>query len=240
MPTKYRRLGGLKPPTAIQAKAARTLRKETRRMLNDYAGGVLTEAQARSWQTRFAEIADTMADAISKDMVKYSKRNIESSLGAMASALTVSSYTTPKIQDIIDRHTTDMVGYIRSIPTEYHDKIKRAVIDVEGDAEKLKSVIKDIGHSTESRAEFIARDQISKFNGALNTARMDEAGIKRVMWRHSGGSGTPRPLHVEYDGQIFDLDDPPVIDEDTGERGWAGDLINCRCFMVPVIEERTA
>lgn len=239
MPTKYRRLGGLKPPTAIQAKAARTLRKATRRMLNDYAGGVLTEAQARSWQTRFAEIADTMADAISKDLVKYSKRNIESSLGAMASALTVSSYTTPKIQDIIDRHTTDMVGYIKSIPVEYHEKIKRAVIDVEGDAEKLKSIIKDIGHSTESRAELIARDQISKFNGALNTARMDEAGIQRVMWRHSGGSGTPRPLHVEYDGEIFDLNDPPIIDEETGERGWAGDLINCRCFMVPVIEERT-
>lgn len=239
MPTRYKRLGGLKPPTAIQAKAARTLRKETRRMLNDYAGGVLTESQSRSWQVRFAEMADAMADAISKDMVKYSKRNIESSLGDFASALTVSDYTTTKIQDVIDRHTKEMVAYIRSIPVEYHERIQRAVIDVEGDAERLKGIIKDIGHSTENRAELIARDQISKFNGALNTARMDEAGIKRVMWRHSGGSGTPRPLHVEYDGEIFDLNDPPIIDEETGERGWAGFLPNCRCFLSPLIEERT-
>lgn len=237
MATRYKRLRALKPPSRIQAKAAATLRKAVRRMLNEYDGGVLTEAQARSWQTRFAEIADTMADAISKDMVKYSRRNIENSLGEFASALTIKDYTTPRIQAILNKHTEDMVGYIRSIPEQYHVRVIEAIDQAQGDAQKLTKDLQEIGRVTESRAEFIARDQISKFNGALNTARMHEAGIQHVMWRHSGGSGTPRPLHVEYDGQIFDLDDPPVIDENTGERGWAGDLPNCRCFMVPTIKQ---
>jgi uncharacterized protein with gpF-like domain len=38
------------------------------------------------------------------------------------------------------------------------------------------------------------------------------------------------------DGNVYSFDDPPIIDKNTGERGIPGQAINCRCFMVPVIE----
>lgn len=237
MATRYKRLRALKPPTAIQAKAARTLRKAVRQMTIDYGDGEDVIKLGMSWHTRFAEIADKMSDAISKDMDKYSRRNIENSLGELTSALTIKDYTTPRIQAILNKHTDEMVGYIKTIPVQYHARVIEVIDQAQGDAQKLTKDLQEVGRVTESRAELIARDQISKFNGALNTARMEDAGIEYVTWRHSGGSGQPRPLHVEYDGEIFALNDPPIIDEVTGERGWAGDLPNCRCFMVPTIKQ---
>ena len=93
-----------------------------------------------------------------------------------------------------------------------------------------------IGETVSERAAFIARDQTSKLTTATNASRMKSAGVTRFRWRHSGGSFDPRVLHLQYDGQEFDLSDPPVIDERTGEKGLPGQAINCRCYMVPIID----
>jgi uncharacterized protein with gpF-like domain len=66
---------------------------------------------------------------------------------------------------------------------------------------------------------------------------MQKIGIKKFKWRHSGGGAHPRPLHRNVlNGNIYSFDDPPVIDEKTGQRGFPGQLINCRCVMISVIE----
>ena len=106
---------------------------------------------------------------------------------------------------------------------------------IKGAAEKLVSKTYFIGESVSERAAFIARDQTSKLTSATNIARMKSAGIKKVRWRHSGGSKDPRPMHLEYDGKIFDLDNPPIIEED-GTRGWAGMTYNCKCYLVPIVD----
>jgi hypothetical protein len=73
----------------------------------------------------------------------------------------------------------------------------------------------------------IARDQVRKVTTAINVERAKSAGITKFRWRHSGGGSEPRQDHVDMDGMIFSYDDPPVIDERTGERGYPGQLINC-------------
>lgn len=65
---------------------------------------------------------------------------------------------------------------------------------------------------------------------------MASAGVKKFEWIHSGGGAEPRELHVSYDGQIFDLDNPSIIDRRTGQRGLPGQLIKCKCKMRPVID----
>ena len=35
-------------------------------------------------------------------------------------------------------------------------------------------------------------------------------------------------------GYVFPIDFPPIIDRKTGERGYPGQLINCKCHMEPV------
>ena len=135
------------------------------------------------------------------------------------------------------------VGLIKSIQSQYHEKVFQAVMNNVGDAEAIKGAAEKlvsktyfIGESVSERAALIARDQTSKLTTATNAARMKSAGVTRFRWRHSGGSYNPRKLHLSYDGQEFDIDNPPIIDERTGERGLPGQAINCRCYMVPVID----
>lgn len=136
----------------------------------------------------------------------------------------------------MDALTAENVGLIRSIPSQFHDKITGAVTRSLASGGSVFDAIDSLGAVTAERAAFIAIDQTRKVTSALNIERMKEAGIKQVEWIHSAGSSQPRPLHVEYDGRIFDLADPPVIDERTGERGWGGQLINCRCSTRPVVD----
>ena len=66
---------------------------------------------------------------------------------------------------------------------------------------------------------------------------LQAVGLNKYEWIHSGAGQQPREFHRDVlNGQIFDLDDPPIIDEDTGERGIPSQLINCRCTMRPVLE----
>ena len=69
----------------------------------------------------------------------------------------------------------------------------------------------------------------------MNRVRLQKLGVHKYMWHHSRGSLHPRKLHEKYDGQIFEFDNPPIIDEKTGERGGPGQLVNCHCFAAPVV-----
>ena len=104
------------------------------------------------------------------------------------------------------------------------------------------------GAITMAWAEMIADDQINKASERLRVAKWKKNGVRMVRWIHCG-MDEPRPYHREkwnggsgiFDGRpnglngyIFPIDFPPVIDPHTGERGYPGQLINCRCHLEPV------
>jgi len=72
----------------------------------------------------------------------------------------------------------------------------------------------------------------------INTSRLQKLGVKKVMWHHSHGANDPRKLHQEMDGNIYDLDNPPVVGIMYGQevRGWGAAVPNCRCVVSPVLE----
>ena len=99
------------------------------------------------------------------------------------------------------------------------------------------------------RARFIADDQIAKATERMLVEKWRKNGITMVRWVHSGLS-EPRPYHRTkwngksglydrrpngLDGFIFPIDHPPVINLSTGERGYPGQLPNCRCHLEPVV-----
>jgi len=86
------------------------------------------------------------------------------------------------------------------------------------------------------RARMIAHDQTRKAYNNLNRGRMEKLGLKKFKWLHTGGSAHPRKLHQMLNGLVFSFDDPPIIDEKTGERGIPGQAINCRCRMQVVLD----
>ena len=147
----------------------------------------------------------------------------------------------------------DNVNLIKTIPSKYFDKIGKAVeLRTVGKMSRgaLVKRIKELGGVTQRRAELIADDQTAKVTERMMLARCRNAGIKRVMWLHSSISMHPRDYHKtrwdghtgQYNGKpnglngyIFPIDKPPVIDRKTGERGYPAQLINCKCYLTPVL-----
>lgn len=139
----------------------------------------------------------------------------------------------PNIAERVNTLTAGNIQLIKSIRSQYLDKVQNAVMQamVRGSLNKdLAAQIKDLGKTTEKRAMFIARDQSSKLNAALTQARHEEVGVKKYMWSTSGDERV-RESHAEKDGLIFEYANPPA---DTGHPGHD---VNCRCVQIPVLDD---
>ena len=187
------------------------------------------------WGKFFGKLARSLAGRVVNRINQTSKRNLDASLKDLSGGLTIKTPKMPAAMlSELQAATRVNVGLIKSIQSQYHEKVFQAVMNNVGDAESIKGAAEKlvsqtyhIGETVSERAAFIARDQTAKLTTATNASRMKSAGVTRFRWRHSGGSADPRKLHLGYDGQEFDIDDPPVIDERTGERGLPGQAINC-------------
>lgn len=139
----------------------------------------------------------------------------------------------PNISERVNTLTAGNIQLIKSIRSQYLDKVQNAVMQamVKGTLNKdLSTQIKALGQTTEKRAMFIARDQSSKLNAALTQARHEDVGVTKYMWSTSGDERV-RDSHAEKDGQIFEYANPPA---DTGHPGHD---VNCRCVAIAVFDE---
>ena len=139
----------------------------------------------------------------------------------------------PNIAERVNTLTAGNVQLIKSIRSQYLDKVQNAVMQamVKGALNKdLAAQIKDLGKTTEKRAMFIARDQSSKLNAALTQARHEDVGIKKYMWSTSLDERV-RDSHADKEGLVFEYTNPPA---DTGHPGHD---FNCRCVAIPVLDD---
>lgn len=189
----------------------------------------------------FSKAAGGLAEALAKGISRQSAVGLEQSLKHVSGGVTLKTDVLGgAVGDVVKASIKQNVALIKSIPQKYFLDIEGAVMrsiqsgrgmaDLQPHLEKTYGV-------TKRRAALIARDQTSKATTAINRARMQGLGVKKFKWLHSLGGKEPRPLHRDVlNGNVYSFDDLPVIDEKTGERGLPGQLINCRCRMVPVIE----
>ena len=154
------------------------------------------------------------------------------------------SAISPEKSEIMKALLFENVSLIRSIPNEYFKQITGSVARSIENGEGIRQLVKDLysyGSKTNRRAELIAQDQTRKAYNSINLRNFQENGIRKFKWLHSGGSRDPREYHrMDYpaglNGGIFDIDDPPVIDKRTGEKGFPGQLPYCRCVMQAVLD----
>lgn len=203
--------------------------------------GTLFSRLGSKWSKIFVGLSREIAGDFMSRVDRMARTRLNSSLEELSGGLTIRTAKMPEaLRPKIAAATRANVGLIRSIQASYHERIEQAVMNsvtVGGDgAAEIFDEVMRIGESSEDRARLIARDQTHKISAAINQERMLSAGVERFKWRHSGGSFEPRELHMKYDGEIFDVANPPVIDERTGERGMPGQAINCRCVAIPVLD----
>jgi len=201
---------------------------------------ILVDALRKRFNAAFALRSRPAAERMQAQVDAASSASLHSSLRELSGGISLSTRSIPKpATEMLKASVTENVALIRSIPEQYFLDVQGAVMRNiqrgDGTAGVLRE-IERVGGVATRRAELIARDQVSKATSALNAARMKGLGVRKFEWIHSGGGKEPRKLHQRMSGNIYSLDDPPVIDERTGERGLPGQLINCRCVMRPVLE----
>lgn len=225
--------------------------RELQRLLREQ--GVVTQdaslaSQARialnKLSRRFQKLFDQNASRITERMLngvdKHSETSLKQSLKELSGGVTLQTSVMPAVlKESVKAATVENVALIKSIPTQYHQRIESAVmrsIQVGGEGRKtLMDELRNIGGMSERRARIISEDQTRKATTSANTERAKSLGIRKFKWVHSRGGAEPRKSHVAANGKIYEYANPPAIG-DKGEPVLPGYAINCRCIAVPVIE----
>ena len=140
-----------------------------------------------------------------------------------------------KVQAIV----LENIRLIKSIEEQYLSQIEgalmRSIIDG-GPKKDLIAVLAKQKGISKRRAKNTAIDQVHKAYVHITTELMSEAGIDKFEWVYTYRSKTRRDDHVAMNGNIYSINQPPVIDRKTGKRGLPGDIYNCKCAMRPVLK----
>lgn len=211
----------------------------------------------KKWRDAFEEFAQNKSKRMVQKVLKQSDLQIKRVLRdwfAQKRWQLIPDTIPVQMQQTIKAHVAENVSLITSIATQYHERITGAVyraITGVGTYRQLQRDFIKFGNMSSRRAKLVASDQVHKTFITLSARRMASLGIKRFMWKH-GHSKEPRPYHIRFwDGQsgkndghpnglngfIFTLENPPVINEKTGEHGLPGRLPYCSCRMAPVFDD---
>lgn len=130
----------------------------------------------------------------------------------------------------------EQVALIKSIPLEAAQRVHRLTIEGLEDgarAREISSEIQRSGEVAKSRADLIARTEVSRTATTLTEARAQHIGSEGYIWR-TAGDGDVREDHRELEGTYVRWDSPPIADKRTGRRAHAGCIYGCRCYPEPV------
>lgn len=202
----------------------------------------LIERMMAKWQPIFDRAANLISGRMLDMTLAHSNRTLGASMEQIGKPVTLS--VTPELAARMDAATLESVALIKRVPAQYLPNVQgdvmRSITTGRG-LQDLIPALKAQNVSQKNWAENVARDQTRKAYATVNRTRMEESGVKKFKWVHSGGSNKPREYHMQQwpaglNGGIFSFDDPPIIDKRTGERGFPGQAVYCGCTMSPVIE----
>ncbi len=178
------------------------------------------------------EVSVSLATKVVMDTSKEVDKQIASHTKTILGVDLTPFYRGVDIQDEIDKQVEANVALIKSIPSQYADKLEALVMNALQTGQTnddLAQEIKKLGHSTDNRARLIARDQMGKINGGINKKRQTSMGVETYDWLDSHDDRV-RPLCVSHNGKTFRWDTPP-------KGGHPGQKIGCRCTAVPNYED---
>ena len=151
---------------------------------------------------------------------------------------------TPKLTDfraneIAKNYTHNLDFWIKNWTEDRIIKMREVVGVMAIDGKSTKTIAeyikKEFGVS-ERHAKFLARNESAIATTSYLQAKYISEGLMSFKW-HTILDGRERPLHHELNGKIFRFDNPPIIDDVTGQRGLPAETFNCRCTFSPIIDK---
>lgn len=203
----------------------------------------------RKMRTRFNSVFNEMTDKATARMVERASGNagkdVKRSLEQIGEGVSIRvNMLSPVVKETIKAKSHEAANLIKRVPSKYLDdigaEVMRSISSGRG-LQDLQPALEKYGVQVRNWSKNVALDQTRKVYDGVSTAAMKSAGIRKFEWVHSGGSNDPRKYHMlpwpaGLNGGIFDIDDPPIIDKRTGERGFPGQLPYCRCTKRPVVD----
>lgn len=148
-------------------------------------------------------------------------------------------FTQEQKEEIARNYTSNMQFYIKDwaakkIP-EMRRKVAQAVVNGYREIDVQKMLETEYGIA-ERKAKFLAQNETSIMLAQIKKVHYSAMGFDSFMW-HTILDARERPLHRMLNGKIFRFDNPPVIDERTGQKGLPGETYNCRCDLTPIMSD---
>ena len=218
----------------------------------------------KKWEQRFKEFAEHNSKVMINKTLKATDLQLKSILKDYFEKERFELLGMPtELKQVVKAHAAENVVLIKSIAPQYLEQVQGALVRAitgGGSLGQLEREIDKYKREGMRRAKLIAHDQVHKVFNTMVARRCVQLGIKRMQWFHSHAGREPRPYHIRkwdgvsgiknghpngLNGFIFDLAHLPVIQEayvtKSGKyyaeiRGLPSQLVNCRCFMKPVIE----
>ena len=196
----------------------------------------------RVWQKKFDEESTTIATWFATEVQKHTTRGLQNQMKRtklvdLGFDLKF-TYHSRKERAIFNSIVEQNVNLIKSIASEHLTKVQGVVLRGIETGHDLSRITQDLEEGfgvSERRAAMIARDQTAKASNNLSRQRLMDYGVKKGKWMHTSSGKTYRDSHVQMDGEIYDLEQG-CFDDDYGDYVQPGELVNCHCVCVPVID----
>jgi SPP1 gp7 family putative phage head morphogenesis protein len=162
----------------------------------------------------------------------------------------------PWLNDALNGFVAENVGLITSLRAQVLGNVEETIRRGFSAGLRHETIMTDIADRlgvAKTRARLIARDQVSKLNGALTKERQQDAGLSLYTWETSDDSRVREKTkstssHRALDGKLCRWDDNTVYSDDNGKTwksraaigafvGIPGQDFQCRCWAKPVFEE---
>jgi SPP1 gp7 family putative phage head morphogenesis protein len=143
----------------------------------------------------------------------------------------------PGVAKYVPKWRKENVALTKTMFQSERRKLEQLLRD--GANRRVESLSRDIEERfdiTKRHADLIARSQTNRLNSQVSHGRMQSAGITTAIWTTAGDERV-RESHDQMDGVEYELNDPPIVDD---EAVLPGEPYNCRCVPFPVIPELAA
>lgn len=209
-------------------------------------GGISQAAQAIltakkvQWSSYFDAIAREKVNELINRILRESRTSCKSSLKPLFEDVTISlDNLTPAMKEIFQASVNQGVDLIKSIPPQYFDRISgdvmRTITTPTSSLKELSRNLSKYGEMSYRRANNIALDQTRKAYQSFNRQMLDNAGIQKGIWVHTGGTVHPRHKHKAFNGKEFDLAKGAPVGDDGGYVFPSQEPF-CRCTFIPIVK----
>ena len=176
---------------------------------------------------------------IAEEMILNLEKRVNDNLKANKLETIAPKMTDIRAREFAKNYTENLEFYIKKWQPEEIVKMRDTVGQMAIDGESkltIQQYIENQFKVSQRKAKFLARNESSIAVTEYLSAKYQEEGFTEFKWI-TNIDGRERPLHKQLNGKIFRFDNPPVIDERTGQRGLPGETYNCRCTFVPVLSK---